>query len=304
MPASNGELKVEGNDIITSDVVDALVEKAKKYYRAVGRIMFHSFIRDTVVSSAALPVFYQNIILRQCNMKDGRYKQSSIVRDICAMGAPLKAYMDGLIGKKMGDFGIGDEEDHFITCTRENFMEKVILKTWVEDRSIALEALKEGVLLDGYAADILQPLRTMPQGAVSNLLFAPPTVKVDDVLNVLEPQFTVASEKILDNQKKFFEEVLKAVLRDKSKKSRTFLRNFLSFVTGLSYVPHRTAKPDYAIIVEFDESQVAEKAFPSSKTCENVLFIPFHAYHCDRKLFEEQLDVCLRETKLNNFSDT
>ena len=37
-----------------------LTEKTKKYYRAIGRIMFHSIVRGEPLSSLALPSFYRN----------------------------------------------------------------------------------------------------------------------------------------------------------------------------------------------------------------------------------------------------
>lgn len=60
MPTSDEKLRCEGIKNIEPDVVEIIVGKAKRYYRAIGRIMFHSLVRGFVVSSTAMPRFYRN----------------------------------------------------------------------------------------------------------------------------------------------------------------------------------------------------------------------------------------------------
>jgi len=288
MPTSDEKLRCEGIKNIEPDVVEIIVGKAKRYYRAIGRIMFHSLVRGFVVSSTAMPRFYRNVIFRECDLQDSRYKHMKVIKDLDTTGYKLSEMYDDL------------DED-----SSEIFITKTLHDQFIVLRSIAINSLKEGLTLDGYA-DLSVVLRTMPEKAISDLLFAPPDTNVADVFKVFKPIFSIdgiEQEQISDNQKFFFEKIFKIVIREKTEEDSLFLPNFLCFVTALTFLPHSLARPGYEILVEFHSSIDGAEARPESKTCANALILPGHAYNCDKELFVRLLTESLFEMKENNFSD-
>lgn len=198
---------------------------------------------------------------------------------------------------------LGVESDEKVTI--DNFIPKVLYERFIVQRSIAINSLKEGLTLDEYA-NFSTVLRIMPEKAVSSLLFAPPETKVADVLKVLKPlslKDGVELAQINNIQELFFEDVFKTVLEEKTKEDDSFLSDFLFFATALTFLPHSLARPGYEIVVEF-HSIIADREYrPQSKTCANTLILPYHAYDCDKELFNRLLTESLLEMKANNFTD-
>jgi len=214
-----------------------------------------------------------------------------------------------MIGKDLGDFCMGKGK-----ITKKNFITKVVHGMYVADRSIGIEAMREGITLGGYA-DLPAISRSMSEKVISTLMFADARVKIDDVLGALVPCYmcdemgkeiknpTNEERRLIEIQTKFYKTIFKSFLKDKAEKNKKFLAKFLSYVTGMSYVPHFLAKPKYDIRIEFHKGLPGEERLPSVKTCDNALLLPFHAYDCNRQLFEKLLKESMRICRKMNFND-
>ena len=104
----------------------------------------------------------------------------------------------------------------------------------------------------------------------------------------------------LDAQRMMFEEVLPELLRERGETDQTFLAKFVQFVTGLSYVPHKSVS-SFKILVCFENvyKQLGNLGdepadwLPSVHTCEPSISLPVHAYNGSRERLERALDISM-----------
>jgi hypothetical protein len=147
----------------------ALKKIVHPYYRAVGRILLHCLAVDNyfkiedeeteflerkhryMIGGHVLPSIYRNYLLRGVDPMDNDYELSKLLRDFVAIkdatnsnSSNMTAILQGLDLDESQLESMKDNPD----LMHKTFREKV--KTNVIDEvSIALEALKEGLTLDG-----------------------------------------------------------------------------------------------------------------------------------------------------------
>ena len=80
-----------------------------------------------------------------------------------------------------------------------------------------------------------------------------------------------------------------------------FLKNFLCYCTGQSYVPTLKAFPDFRIILEFSSGDEDEKCHPEhlpvAHTCEHTLKLPIQAYGGNEEIFFFKLNQAMEYSK-------
>jgi HECT-domain (ubiquitin-transferase) len=88
------------------------------------------------------------------------------------------------------------------------------------------------------------------------------------------------------------------VLRDRCAKDNDFLRDFVWFVTGSSYVQRLTNE----ITVEFNYKESSfQDSLPVAHTCAKLIKLPGHAYDGSREVLEMKLDKSIQYTKVGIF---
>lgn len=133
-------------------------------------------------------------------------------------------------------------------------------------------------------------LRFVPLDVVDSLMFASSKFDAADLLKILKPEYS--NDNILQHsQKKLFDNALPKLLETWQRTDRDMLRKFLSFTTGLSYLPF---VPDFCITIKFETKSVpgnssSETRLPESHTCVRTLSIPRTAYNGDYEVFQEKL---------------
>jgi len=290
-----------------------IIERVQVYYRAIGRIMLHCLATNHPISSAAMPRFFQNVLFRKCLPGENGYHRSDIVDHLISIGQPMK--LDGVLDvMTIGDL-LCDDDDTLITS--DSYFTKLLPKYLVHSRSIALDALREGLTLNGLV-NIPVQFCALPFGVVSKIAFSNPTISADDVIAFLEPRYNAGGEcndKQLakEEQEYFFNNILKKLLKEKEEEEhedkkkqdkdletgKSFLSRFVSFCTGLNYLPHRIGNPDFSIIVEFnfDPDECAPESLPIAHTCVNTLKIHGLVYNNDKEKFEEKLALAIENTE-------
>jgi len=259
-----------------------LVKQAESYYRAIGRIMLHSLATFHTMSSTAMSSFYQNWFFRDCSPGDEGYHKHDIAYHLQGIGANLHQ-LKSTIGVEY-DYIDGKPE----IVTEETFFTKFIKDRFIQSRRISINALKEGLTLNG-SIPISENLCTMPLDVVQRLMFSNPLIRAKDVIEILNPKYCVSWEQadvkaedvpgIREEQQKFFETTLIPFLKKKeglaSEEQSDFLNSFLSFCTGYGYLPDRAGNPEYGIDIEFE--LLHTYPYPKSHACpepRSVLVLP------------------------------
>jgi len=67
------------------------LNRAKSYYRAIGRIILHSLANGHTISASAMPPFYQNWLLRGCSPKDDDYHNDDVLKHLSESGTTKNA---------------------------------------------------------------------------------------------------------------------------------------------------------------------------------------------------------------------
>ena len=121
-------------------------------------------------------------------------------------------------------------------------------------------------------------------------MFASNDFKADDIVKILVPHYSSDSN-LQQSQRELFETALPQILETWQLTNRGMLSKFLSFTTGLSYLP---IVPDFNISIMFETRAVpgsssSENRLPESHTCERTLSIPKMAYNGDFEVFEDKL---------------
>ena len=185
------------------------------------------------------------------------------------------------------------EEDEI---TETNFKEKFISLYVLNTRDIAVSSLKEGLTLNG-GLDIQSLFWMAPSIVVNKLLFNNPTYTVEDIIDIFSPNYAgtyLGTEEIYyKEQNKFFESVLPKVLKNLSQEDDAFLSDFISYVTGSSYLPHIDANPHFQITIAFVE-EIDNGSLPTATTCFNTLNIPLSAYNNDVETVTNKLETAVK----------
>jgi hypothetical protein len=144
----------------------------------------------------------------------------------------------------------------------------------------------------------------MPLGAVQELLFCEQDFDVEDVIDDLEPLYDrnedyvhliVSQLAILSiNDKGKRSGILVDLLRDRCESNNEFLRDFVWFITGSSFIQRSTLK----MTVEFNYTESRSfDSLPVAHTCVKTLKLPGLAYDGNRELLEQKLDISIQNSK-------
>ena len=184
------------------------------------------------------------------------------------------------------------EEDEI---TETNFKEKFISLYVLNTRDIAVSSLKEGLTLNG-GLDIQSLFWMAPSIVVNKLLFNNPTYTVEDIIDIFSPNYACTyfgTDEVYKGQKQFFESVLPKVLTNLSQEDDAFLSDFISYVTGSSYLPHIDANPHFQITIAFVD-EINNDSLPTAATCVNTLNIPLSAYNNDVETVTNKLETAVK----------
>ena len=159
-------------------------------------------------------------------------------------------------------------------------------------------------------------LAGMELEAVTQLFFNKPDVSVDDVLNVFDVKYDyktfhslgISMDVLLNYQGQVirrangtWEGFLPELLRRSGTK---FLREFLRFVTGSSYVPYTNSRTDYWITIEFngtEEDSAHAASLPVCHSCAKTIKLPPTAYSGDQEIFEKKLKQSMEYSEYVGF---
>uniref|UniRef100_A0A7S2EI47 HECT domain-containing protein n=1 Tax=Trieres chinensis TaxID=1514140 RepID=A0A7S2EI47_TRICV len=275
--------------------IQDLLDKAKHYYRAFGRLMFHALLTDYPISSTALPSFFRNVILRGWP-EDDDYDRSELLQHINEIGFQYSGNIkEHFLGQPLSLYLKEGSPNELITI--ESFFKVVLPEILVNNRSIAIDAIKEGLTLDGHI-QFPNIFRAMPLEALGKVVFSNPIITSEDVISLMEPEYCVelsyepVDEQLIEGQRLFFKETLPKALRTKEENERAneceykkkvanktdFLSKFVSFSTGYAYLPHCDVGSEFKITIEFDFAESTEDSLPVAHTCENILKFPGWVY--------------------------
>jgi hypothetical protein len=113
---------------------------------------------------------------------------------------------------------------------------------------------------------------------------------------MLKPYYSNDSN-LQQSQRMLVEEGLPQILNTWQLTNQEMLRKFLSFTTGLWYLPNT---PNFDIKIVFETRTVpgnstSETRLPESHTCERSLSIPKTAYNGNFEVFEDKLTYAVEK---------
>mmetsp|Transcript_34639 Transcript_34639/g.42356 ORF Transcript_34639/g.42356 Transcript_34639/m.42356 type:complete len:322 (-) Transcript_34639:75-1040(-) len=270
------------------DLYIEVIESARKYYRAIGRIMLRSLLTNHPISPEAMPSFFRNIIFRDVGPQENPFRDD-ILEHLSDIGAEMN--VEGWIGQPI-DYLLSDDDMELITA--ENFFTKVIPGYFVDSRRLAIDSIVEGLTLNG-TVELQALFHSMPLHIVSELAFLKPNLEAEDVIKALEPKY-FGGEVLKEIQKDFFEGPFIEFMKEQENKD-DFLSKFVHFCTGLYFLPDHRAQPSFKIVVEFNEdNDLGYGALPKAHTCENTLVLPRDAYDGSKETLEEKLGKAIAFT--------
>jgi hypothetical protein len=249
---------------------------ARKWYRAVGRVMIHSIIgskdkdsqKHFPIPSHVIPKLFRSSILSGCTWVDDReyYPWSEVIVDLHRIVA--EKTVEYII-----DFNANDVDNIFGEYIPQNFL---------QNRAVALSAIREGFsigrVLD-VAGNIVKNIPTdfqsdfqfskkqlevicdenefspipsyfnsVPLNIIDKIIFSKASISVEDVVQVLRIKFWVHSQssgtcvplQMINNQETLFKS-MQLVLEECTKEHDDFLVDFLVFFTGFPYLPNNIA---------------------------------------------------------------
>jgi len=147
-----------------------VITRAKIYYRALGRIMFHTILNGHTIPKETIPAFFRNVIFRECEPKDNKY-HDDILQQLHEIG--IKIDPKSLLGLKVGEIISCDDLNEVSNnqiITKENFFTTVIQNYTVMSRQVSISSIKEGLTLCG-AINLISLFCTMPLQVVTVLIF-------------------------------------------------------------------------------------------------------------------------------------
>jgi len=228
------------------------------------------------------------------------------------VGKTLKELHEEGIVEKVSD------SDKNIVIDMDNFF-TIFLQGKVDNKSIALNALKGGLALGGKLCmygyiflctkqkeelisayfyfihegmvNLQLTLGITSLSYVSDKFFAKPGVEANDLIDRLS--FSEANH--IDLHKPFFDTVLKEVITEMTSDER---KDFVYFCTGYNYLPNRERESQkFTITVEFNFDEMEEMSLPVSHTCVNTLKLPGLAYGNDKEMFKSKLSQAMSNSK-------
>ena len=207
---------------------------------------------------------------------------------------------------------IGDNDENKIINLNNFFT--IYLQTKIKNQSIAINALKEGLSLEGKSLSstcsfqeikykfiqifcfriigrvcLYDTLFLVPLSYVSETFFTTSNIEADELLERLIYNDDVELYEF------FFDSVLKEVIMEMTPEERKY---FLFFCTGYNFLPldDNSDSEDFQIDVEFD-SELGAASLPESHTCEKTLVLPEEAYGNDKGIFKEKLFQAMAHSK-------
>ena len=141
-PAPNGFLQTKLGLLHDPEEARGLVHR---YYRALGRILLYCIAQNIPIASIVLPQLYRNYLLKGLTPENSRYRLPDLVRDVLEM-VHLE-HREGDYSDAMRQYLLivnGEE-----TPVNEDAFRAKIKEDFIDDCDIALDALKEGLSLDG-----------------------------------------------------------------------------------------------------------------------------------------------------------
>ena len=268
------------DDVLTQGIGDDRVREAalgvaRKWYRAIGRVMIHSIMGSRIegvdkhfpLPSHIIPRFFRSVILSgtNCSEKD-YYPWAEVVADMQQLG--LGSMVDALTEMYQGDI--------------PNVFQVGIPEYVIDSRCIALSALREGISIGGvldFAGNSLKNLpiyvqegweftkdqldimtqstpdmylmtpffKGLPLDVLDSLFFCKASVRLEDIMEILQVQFWEYSElfnglvpdHFIAAQRSIWDQV-ESVLDECGREKEGFLEEFLEFFTGYSFLPEMT----------------------------------------------------------------
>jgi len=292
-----------------SSEIDQFIENAKCYYRAVGRIILHSIMVSTTVSSSALVPLFQNFLLRNCSPRDPEYDKDDILQHITGIvfgDNPKKALSDLLKSTHETEDEEGNREE--IILDENNIFSVFVYDACIDSRKIALSAMLDGLAPRDEKGEVIIDLRDifwmMPHDAMERILFSRQSLTAEEVIGCLVPQFdqggseadadSVDRLECVQRQKDFYSNIFVPFLRTKGESDPSFLSKFVECCTGLNYLPYDDENQSHTISVEFNYEESLPGYLPMFHTCVNLIKLPGYLYGSPEEfavIMEKSIDL-------------
>ena len=144
--------------------------------------------------------------------------------------------------------------------------------------------------------------QTFPPEAINRSLFSKQEIKINDVVSVLKVKYDYSESTLVETQKEVFSlmggtpsGVLFDVLQEQAARDDDFLRQFVFFSTGSSFIPKKSN--DFKVIVEFNCFEMVEDSLPMAHTCDLTIKFPGTAYNGDKEVLTQKLLSALESGK-------
>jgi len=259
------------------------IERIKKYYRALGRIMLGAIRCGNFIVENVMPKFYFNIIFRNMQPLDPSYD--------------LNHLLDDLFNNTNGRSSM---KRFFSTvATTGKDAKQLLQEHFYDSKKIAIDSIREGINL-GEKNHFTQILGKIPSEVVRASLFAKQDIHAEDLIQLLVPDYKQVKDNTMREKCNFFfDNILKVHIREKAEffGGDQFLRQFLVFCTGSGYIPHKLT--GFNIIVQFNSCENGlwwgRDSLPVSHTCERILKFPVPIYD-SKESFAQKLDMALENS--------
>jgi hypothetical protein len=138
---------------------------------------------------------------------------------------------------------------------------------------------------------------SLPRQALDALVFAQPSITMDDFFNgdsfrfieivqaygdvyEINPAFAANQIALMEGLRDLFRKEVEA--------KSTYVEDLLHFCTGQAFIPDLAVSPDYKVFIEFSHFKEMN-ALPSSHTCDYILTFPASAYGGNIEIFKKKM---------------
>jgi hypothetical protein len=141
---------------------------------------------------------------------------------------------------------------------------------------------------------------SIPRQALDALVFAKPSITIDDLFNKdddssfrfieildddgdrddIDPAFAANQIALMEGLRDLFRKEVEA--------KSTYVEDLLHFCTGQAFIPDLAVSPDYKVFIEFSHFKEMN-ALPSSHTCDYILTFPASAYGGNIEIFKKKM---------------
>ena len=130
-----------------------------------------------------------------------------------------------------------------------------------------------------------------PLQAVNQQFFSNDACSAEEIVDLLRPFYEerIPNEAERTNHEMFMQETLPMALRRLAEKDKSFILDFVFFISGSRCIPHTNGYPDFVLNIYFD-STVRNDQLPSSHACDNLLHVAWDVYNNDPELLMEKLE--------------